>query len=187
MSDGVLVRDPASLLAALERLFLATDSVNFWNDGRSMKMGIRSEPADEDDYVDIEVYLVMDSAMKEPLSMSDDGYIDDDKFVVRRWTFPMVDFTVAKAEKIATLLNEMYLYRLCPCGKYIIKDDALLCVYCQLTATTAERATHYCPICCQDGVLKHMEETACCKQMLHRHCQKRWRLEHKQCPLCRRG
>ena len=188
---GVLVREVTSLLAAMERLYLLNDSVCFWNADRSLRCGLRHDPSDDDDGVGFELYVVVDEddpGAKALFDMSDDGYVDDDgTFVLHRWTFRLASFGPEDAATVASVINRLYLYRVCRCSKYLIKDDAFLCVFCQMTATIGDRAVVFCPICCEDGVAMHMTCVPCCQQTLHTRCLEAWHAKRtpRTCPLCR--
>ena len=189
-APGVLVQELKSLLAALERLFLLNDSVTFWNADRTLRYGLRNDPCEEEGSVAFEFYVVVDEddPHRALFDMSDDGYFDDDgSFVLNRWTFALASFGPGDAATVAGALNRAYLYRVCPCAKYLIKDDAALCVFCQMTATVADRAVSFCPICCEDGVAMHMTRSTCCQQAMHRRCLDAWHAKQTPhtCPLCR--
>ena len=122
------------------------------------------------------------------LDLTNDGYMDEPgTFVVDSWSFPAAEFGVADARKVSDAVNAAYLYRVCPCGKYLIKDDAAICLYCQMTATPSTKRVHFCPICCDEGREMHMTHTPCCRQFAHTHCLATW--HHKsgdeRCPFCR--
>lgn len=185
-----LVADADSLLAVLKRLHALNDGVLFWNEQRSFKLMLRNDPMDADT-VACELAMVYDDedeSFQRIIELANDGYLDEPgTFVFDSWSFPAADLCAADVAKVMHAVNRAYLYRVCPCGKYLIKDDAPLCVYCQLVSTPADRDTHFCSICCEDGISMHMQRQPCCRQHLHSHCLATWRAKSRNdaCPLCR--
>lgn len=186
----MLVHDAHALLATLKRLHVLNDGVLFYNEQGTLKIMLRNDPVDSDTLA-CEVVIVVDEedeSMRRILELCNDGYLEDPStFVLQSWSFPSADFTVEEASKVMRFLNDVYLFRVCGCGKYIIKDDASMCLFCHMTSTAADRELHFCAICCDEGVAMHMTELGCCKQRLHKHCLNTWKSKsgNDRCPLCR--
>lgn len=186
----MLVSDPEAMVATLKRLHALNDGVMFWNEQRTFKLMLRNDPVDAES-VACELAVVVDEDdehMMRLMEMTNDGYIDEPgTLVVESWCFPLADFGIEEAAKVQHAVNRTYLYRVCPCNKYLIKDDGAVCLFCQMTATPESRRWHFCPICCEEGREMHMALQPCCAQRLHSRCLDTW--IHKsgddRCPLCR--
>ncbi len=189
---AVLISDPEAMAATLRRLHVLNDAVTFWNEQRSFKLMVRNDPVDAETLA-CELVMIVDEddeAMGDLMSLMSDGYLEEPgTFVLDTWSFPFETFSSKDADKVAKAVNSAYLYRVCPCGKYLIKDEGGVCLYCQMTATADDRAVHFCPICCEEGRAMHMTQMPCCSNRLHTHCLATW--HHKsgdeRCPLCRQG
>lgn len=187
---GTLVADPAALYGAIKRLHAINDAVVFWNEARTLKLMLRNDPVDPDT-VACELALVYDEddeAMQRVVDLLDGGYVDEPgTFVLDSWSFQAAEFAVEDVTKIAGVINDAYLFTICPCGSYLIRDDAAMCVYCHMTSTAEEKRSFFCTICREDGLAMHMKHQPCCQQRLHSHCLATWRAksQDERCPLCR--
>lgn len=185
-----LVSDSHAMAAMLRRLHALNDAVTFWNEQRTFKLMVRNDPVDPETLA-CELVLVTDEdddSMVELMALMSDGYLEEPgTFVLDTWSFSLDTFSAEDAARVAKAVNDAYGYRVCPCGKYLIKDDAGVCLYCQMTASAADRTSHFCPICCEEGREMHMTRMPCCSNHLHTHCLATW--HHKsgddRCPLCR--
>lgn len=187
----MLVSDAESMYTTLQRLHLINDGVLFWNEQRSLKLLLRNDPVDPDT-VSCELAIMADDdddELEKILELlTSDGYTDEPGvFVLDSWTFRAAEFDVEDARKVMSAVNDAYQYRICPCRKYIIKDEPLICTFCQMTRTAEDKQTHFCSICRDDGMRMHMQCQACCKQFLHKHCLAKWEEQSgdERCPLCR--
>lgn len=187
----MLVNDPVAMLATLKRLHVLNDGVLFWNEQRSFKLMLRNDPVDPES-VACELAIVVDEddegMMRVLEMMTNDGYMDEPgTLVVESWCFAASDVGLEEAAKVQHAVNRVYSYRVCPCAKYLIKDDAGVCLFCQMTASADNSSWHFCPICCEEGREMHMTLQPCCGQHLHARCMETW--VHKsgddRCPLCR--
>lgn len=190
MGPGTLVGDPDSVAGVIKRLHVLNDAIVFWNEERSLKLMLRNDPIDVDTVAcELAVlYDETDERMADMLDMTNDGYVDEaGTYVLDSWTWPAEAFDGDAARKVMQAINEAYLARVCPCGNYLIKDDAAMCLYCHLTATPAGRAARFCPICRDDGLDMHMVTQPCCGQHLHIGCLAMWKSkgDDQRCPLCR--
>lgn len=185
-----LVKDADSLLATVRRLHALNDVVIFWNEQRSFKLMLRNDPIDAET-VSMELAMVFDDddeVMLRIVDLTNDGYVDEPgTFVLDSWTSPAAEFGTDEAAKIMKAINDAYTWHVCRCGSYLIKDDAEICVFCCMTRSQADKAVHFCAICCEEGMRMHMDLQACCAQHLHRHCLATWRAKSgdERCPLCR--
>jgi len=191
VTSSALVSDAESMYTTIKRLHLINDGVLFWNEQRSFKLLLRNDPVDAQT-VSCELAIMHDDEDDEIEKilelLTSDGYTEEPGvFVLESWTFQMDSFDVEDARKVMNAVNDAYQYRICPCRKYIIKDEPLICVFCQMTRTAEDKQTHFCAICREDGMRMHMTCQACCKQHLHKHCLSTWQDESgdERCPLCR--
>jgi len=187
---GMLVYDHLSMFHVIKRLHNVNDAVMFWNEERTFKLMLRNDPGD-DASIGCELSVVFDEddeRMQRVLDLTNDGYMDEPGvFVLDTWSFPEAEFSYEDARKVMNAINNAYLFKVCPCGSYMIKDDSSICVFCQMTSTPQGRLVHWCSICCEDGMAMHMRQQACCQQYLHAKCIRTWRAKSgdDRCPLCR--
>lgn len=185
-----LVAEAESLYHSVRRLHRTNESVLFWNEQRSFKLMLRNDPVDADT-VSCELAMVVDEDdddMARLMDLMTDGYLEEPgTFVLDSWTFKDKEFTEEGARKIQFAINAAHRYRVCPCAAYVIKDDGAVCVFCQMTRTRADKESHFCAICCEDGMRMHMTRQDCCQHYLHKHCMATWRSKSgdERCPLCR--
>lgn len=193
--DGV-VKDAKCLLACVTRMHLSNEALMFWNASHEFRLMLRNDP-DEPGVLCFELCVVPGDEDDDPsttpdvtrvLEMEYDGYYDDGAFIVDSFSVPL-DEAVRRPELLddaRRAINRVFNFGVCPCGSYFIKDAAKMCLFCQLTSG-ADDAEHFCAICHDSGIERHMVKQACCSQLLHRACLARW--EHKarssRCPLCR--
>lgn len=188
-AESLLVSDAGAMLNTVKRLHFINDGIIFWNEQRTFKLMLRNDPVDADT-VSCELALVFeddDEVMQRVLDLTNDGYMDEPGvFILDSWTHQLADFCADDARKIMNAVNDAYLYKTCPCGNYLVKDDAAHCLFCQMTRAPGQE-THFCTICCEDGLAMHMTRQPCCQQRLHAHCLATWRTKSgdDRCPLCR--
>lgn len=186
----MLVQDAHALLATLKRMHVLNDSVLFWNEQRSLKLMLRNDPVDADTLA-CELAIVFDEDcddMHKLVDLTNDGYLDEPgTFVMDAWSFAAADVTAEDLGKMTRAVNDAYAMRVCPCGSYLIKDEAPMCYMCHVTSTADGRASQFCAICREDGLAMHMTALPCCQQRLHAHCLHTWRAKSgdDRCPLCR--
>lgn len=189
-APAVLVKDADSMLATVRRLHVINDAVLFWNEQRSFKLMLRNDPMDAET-ISVELALVFDDDdedMARIMELTNDGYIDEPgTFVLESWTFSSAEFGHDEAARIMRAINDAFLYRVCACGSYLIRDDAQICVFCCMTRSAEDKAVHFCPICHEEGMRMHMDHMPCCGQHLHRACLAAWKSKSgdDRCPLCR--
>ena len=188
---GALVRDPGALLETLRRMRVLNEAVMFRNQEDSLKLMLRNDPVGQDSLA-CDLCIVTDDddeSLARMLDLHPDGYVEDPTtYVLESWSFSCDEVSSADLERVAAAVNAAYLLRICSCKRYLIKDDAEYCYFCQLTSTAEDRERHFCPICCDEGVRMHMVLTGCCCQPLHRRCLDTWHAKsgNGSCPLCRR-
>lgn len=186
----MLVQDTHALLATLRRMHVLNDSVMFWNEERTLKLMLRNDPVDADTLA-CELAIVYDEDcddMHKLVELNNDGYVDEPgTFVIDAWSFSATDVTPEDLAKAAQAIDNAYTLRICPCGSYLVKDDAAMCCMCHMTSTPGGRAPQFCAICHEDGLAMHMTGLPCCKKRLHGHCLQTWRTKSgdDRCPLCR--
>lgn len=186
----MLVSDAASLYATLQRMHACNDSVAFRNADKTLKLVLRNvatDPesvtcellveADEDDE-DLRRVLDLDCGM---------FWQERGEYFLDSWTFSAADFDVEQVRSVMNAINEAHAYRVCHCGRYLVKDHGLMCLFCQMTATEDGNKSEFCPICLETGFRMHMKSTRCCQQFLHGKCLDLWKDRHDPptCPLCR--
>ena len=204
---NVLVKDAKSLLGAMRRLHVANDAIMFWNTDETFKILLRNDPEgdisqdgmtwdlsivwddddDDDDHLTRVMELEHDGFLEEPGTfVVDSGSIAS---MAAAFEDPDGNADLAKARET---INRVHAYTICPCAKYLIKDeDQRTCVFCHLTASPEDMQHHFCAICQSDGTRRHMVQQACCKQYLHRTCLASWASKGPSsttalaCPLCR--
>jgi hypothetical protein len=189
--SAALVQDPSTLVAVLKRLRATNDGIVFWNRQRTFRLMLRNDPADLDDSIACELVLLFDEdddAMSSLMELSGEGYQEETgTWVLEQWAFRELDLDSVTVSKVAEAINRAYLTTVCACSRYLIKDDGMYCVFCQMTATPADKAAHFCPICHEQGAAMHMARLPCCGQRLHRQCLHTWRQKSRdeRCPMCR--
>lgn len=183
-----LVKDSTSLLAVLWRLRNANEAVLFYNRDGSLKLMLRNDPQDLDTLA-CDLCIVTDEeddTMQRLLELHPDGYTDDPTtYVLDNWQFDASKVVARDMDKVVAAINAAHLLRVCPCRRYLIKDDAAYCFYCHMTSTPSDQQHDFCPICYDDGVRMHMTVLPCCSQALHRQCLSTWKSKSDRCPLCR--
>ncbi len=182
------VRDPQAVMATLRRLRNVNDAVSFWNAERTIKFMLRNDADSyEDDDLEGTVHADLcivvdedDSLIAKVLELEHDGYYDEPTmFVLESYSI------VSDPGPLVAKLNEVHKYRICPCGAYLIKDEAAMCLFCEMTAEP-DASKLFCAICQDQGVRAHMTFQGCCGQPLHKACLASWRDGGKEtCPLCR--
>lgn len=197
-----LVKDAKSLLACLLRMHASNEAVVFWNASREFKMMLRNDPV-EPGVVAFDLCIVPDDdsddegdseggdPLRQVLELEHDGYDEDGMFVVEARSFPMDDLVARPylLDDVLGRINAVWRYAVCKCNRYLIKDGAPTCLFCQLTHdVVADAAEHVCAICLERSPARHMVKQACCAQLLHARCLAVWTSsagQHARCPLCR--
>lgn len=186
-----VVQDSCSLLATLHRLRVLNEAVMFYTQSGDIKLMLRNDPATSD-IIACDLCIVADGDddddLTRVLDLHPDGYMEEPAtYVLESWSFDADKVGEADMDRVAAAINAAYLLRICPCRRYLIKDDGMYCYFCHMTSTPATREHHFCPICCEDSVRMHMTTTPCCSQSLHRGCLATWRAKSgdDRCPLCR--
>jgi hypothetical protein len=192
------VSDVKCMLACMLRMHLSNEAVVFWNHSREFKVMIRNDPVDAETvafdvcivYGDEDDETVASRQVPKVLEMEYDGYFDEEgTFVVDEYSFKMDQ--VARhpdmLDEARKKINEIHAFRICRCGSYFIKDGGAMCLFCQLTNENYESRQHFCAICHENSIERHMLRQTCCNQMLHRSCLSTWVITSKdtRCPLCR--
>lgn len=187
--EAMLVQDPRSMASALRRLMITNDAMLFYNQQQSLKLMIRNDPVDADTLAcELAVVTDDDEQLQRVMELNNDAYVDEPgTYVIDSWSFPLKTFKPEDAAKVMAAVNAAYAVTVCPCGRYLIKDDAPMCTFCDMTSRAGERATHFCSICCEDGMEMHMTTMPCCQQLLHQRCLDTWKDKSgdDRCPLCR--
>lgn len=189
-AEQPLVKDPEAVLATLRRMRNTNGAVSFWNADHSIRFMLRNDAEAyelddiDPDAVHADLCIVVDeddSLIAKVLELEHDGYFDEPTM------FVLESYEVAgDAGPVVEKLNEVHKYKVCPCARYLIKDQADICLFCQLTAAPGACDKQFCPICHDDGIKAHMTTQACCDQPLHLACLATWRDQGKStCPLCR--
>jgi hypothetical protein len=196
-----VVRDAGAVLAAMRRMRNFNDAVSFWNADRTIKFMLRNdadayeldpEPADNDIHADLCIVVDEDNtAVAKVMELEHDGYFDEPTmFVLESYSVSPTDVADEELLDLIKKLNQVHKYKLCPCGGYMIKDQAALCLFCELTAEPGATKSEFCAICQDDGIAAHMTTQPCCTQKLHKACLSAWKDRQTTggtmtCPLCR--
>lgn len=192
-SASELVTDAGNFLATLRRMFTSNDILVFYNVDDTFQILVRPEITD-DDAMEFEIGIVReddDESMKALFDMERHaGYVDEDKTMLVLETFgasmSLSKATDTEVQNAMGVVNRIYRYRQCQCGKYLIKDQCQMCFMCQMTLTKRETRPHFCCICQSEDMEKFMVSPACCKRMFHRSCWDRMEKSGcKNCPTCR--
>lgn len=192
MATADLVKDDRCFLTCLLRMHMSNEAFVFCSATRDFRIMLRNDPIDATT-VAFEICVVSDEKdnLVRTLEMEHDGYldVDDNLFVMDSFSYSR-DEIVKDPEILSqarTRLNEIHAFRLCRCGNYFIKDVAKMCLYCQLTEESMSAPEHFCAICHETSIEKHMVKQPCCGQLLHRACIAKWEGTSGQttCPLCR--
>jgi hypothetical protein len=199
-ADGDLIRDASAVLASLRRMRNTNDGVSFWNADRTIKFMLRNdseaydldpEPPDTDIHTDLCIVVDEDDAtIAKVLELEHDGYFDEPTmFVLESYSVSPTDPADEELLDLIKKLNEAHKFRICPCGSYVIKDQAPQCLFCELTAEPGASKSEFCAICQDDGIAAHMTTQPCCTQPLHKACLSAWKDRQTgssmTCPLCR--
>lgn len=187
----MLVSDPLSMEATLRRLRIINDCFVFWNEERSLKLMLRNDPEDPE-VLSFELLLAADEDDEDVERLMEllpaEGFTGEPGlYLIESWSWPETDFAVDQARAVMNAVNDAYAYRVCPCRKYIIKDEPPICTFCQMTRTAEDKALHFCAICREEGMRMHMVRQSCCGQLLHERCLSQWHgaSGDARCALCR--
>lgn len=177
---------------ALKRVHATNSAVTYFSKDESFKLMIRNDPeGGAGKYMVVDLVIVApedEDRVLDVLELENDGWWDDEDpaaFVVESWEFEKDAPDEDELTEMMEYVNATYKYTFCPCGKYFIKDDRDVCVFCDMTASDDDLRKESCPICLSDGYMMHMKKTACCGQIVHRECCKAWTNKSKTCALCR--
>ena len=195
------IRDPEAVLSALRRMRNFNDAVSFFNADRTVKFMLRNdadaydldpEPADAELHTDLCIVVDEDdAAIAKVMELEHDGYFEEPTmFVLESYSVSPTDTADEELLDLIKKLNEVHKYRVCPCGGYMIKDQAALCLFCEMTAEPGATQLEFCAICQDDGIAAHMTTQTCCNQRLHKACLGAWTARqaaggNATCPLCR--
>ena len=201
-----VVRDIKRLRSTLRRLQASNDAVMLRNAEGTLKLLLCNDPDMDDEhdsvktvYADLCIVVDEDEAIEKALELEPSGYKswhgETSVFVLDSFEVTMegsdkeVD---EELQEVARCINTACRYRICPCGDYLIKDGADVCLYCDMTAGPGElEATEFCAICQDKGCRAHMVLQTCCNQTLHRGCLATWKTRGEgdtdRCPMCRQG
>lgn len=180
------------------------EGVLFKNGSNEFKIMVRPSFDESDDPaedVQFQVCIISDpsdgSDVSEAIEMEFEGVYDDedDSVVVVHEVFvkKMSELVEGadEASKLRKAINEVYEWRVCPCGKRFAKRvDDRSCLLCELTASDSERAaladeTRSCAVCLDPCGERHSKRMKCCGAFSHDRCRKRWLVGHQNCPHCR--
>lgn len=192
------IKDPSAVLATLRRIRNANDAVMFYNADRSIKFLLRNDVDAYDDDTETEIHADLcivveeeDCLMAKIIELEHDGYFEEPTtFVIESYVIQSEETAeTADVMPLVHKLNAMHKYRICPCGCYLIKDQAPMCLYCEMTARPGSRDKEFCAICQDEGIAMHMTTQPCCGQRLHKACLATWREKGvgrnaDKCPLC---
>lgn len=189
-----LIKEPARLLACVQRLYTHNDALMFYNIDRSFKLMLRNDPDNngEDDVYACDLSIVHDSDdehITEILALTPDGYFEDDTtFIIDSFQFkheemPTSENVISSMEKI----NDYYAMTICPCSKNFIKDGGSICLFCTLTCSSQDLRTRFCCVCQESSLEMHMLLQPCCSQHIHTRCLQQWytKSDSNRCPMCR--
>lgn len=198
-----LVNDVRCMLACVQRMHLGDRNVIFWNETREFKIVMRNVPV-QAGRVYFDIGILWDKCDDDDDSdgdfMGDDGsinlgkvleldgecYTDKGCFTIAEYEFELD--ALAKDPQLLDgarrKLNELYGYTVCPCGLYFIKDCGPMCMFCQLTNASIDEPLHFCPICHEKSIERHMVKQPCCQKPMHQKCITQWLLKRDTCPLC---
>jgi len=182
---STFVTSTENIHRALTRLCEANDATVYENPG-GISLMIRGIQ-DEDGAHSIDISVVasketpyIDQCMRHEADVvvSEDG----DFYIVHEYT--VEDSTIGD---IKQALNEAWLWTVCPCSQYLVKQPGeRMCYICELTLEDiTEDETDFCPICHDYGHPRWMHRTVCCNQRMHRTCYQRWKSTSDRCAICR--
>lgn len=187
-----LVKNKERFWNVLKRVHESNDGLVYENEERSFKFMIRNDPeGGAGKFMVMDLVIISseeEERVQEVLELEHDGWWDDDNdFVIESWEFEKANPDQDELQEMMDYVNCTYEYKICPCGKYFIKDKKDACFFCEMTASEEDMKRETCPICLSDGFTMHMKRTKCCDQIVHRGCAKAWTLKGKSgtCALCR--
>ena len=192
------VTDPASFVRALRRVNASESSIAYDNEDGTLRFVIaHNDDGSAGKFMAFDVCIAntdSDGPAGERLAaiMALDHDVQTDEFSD---CYDLETFELPKdgpiddeeLQEMIDLVNKTYAYKICPCDKYLIKDKADLCFFCEATGDEAGLRKEQCPICLDDGYMMHLKKTSCCGQLVHRRCTKQWSNAGKtdKCALCR--
>jgi hypothetical protein len=193
-NNGDFVKNKDRFWSVLQRVHETNDAIVYENDERSFKFMIRNDPdGGAGKFMVMDLAIIApedDERVQEALEYEHDGWWDDDDpttFVVESWEFEKAKPDQGELQEMMDYVNRTHEYKICPCGRYLVKDKKDACFFCEMTASDDDMKRETCPICLCDGFAMHMKRTKCCDQIVHRGCAKAWTLKGKTgtCALCR--
>ena len=198
------VTSNASVHSFLVSAHSRNEGILFKNGSNELKIMLRpsfDESEDPQEEVQMQVCIIADPSdgedVREAVEMEFEGvYDEEDDSVVVVHEIPVIKMSELapdskEVEDFKKRVNEVYEWRICPCGKRFVKNsDDKMCLLCELTASDAERAaladeSNACAICLDPCGQRHSKKQKCCGSFVHNRCSKKWLANHTTCPLCR--
>lgn len=184
--DGPLATDVGSVMGLLKRLHFNGDNLSFENASNTFSIILRNDSTDSETLAFEMAFATEDVALGKAIERAGIEYKEEPgTYVIDSWSFEADTFCQEDARVIMAALNRAYLYKTCPCGGNLIKDDAEICYMCHLRSDTEKKRRQYCSICREEGFAMHMKRQACCMQYFHARCIATWNEAGGTCPLCR--
>jgi hypothetical protein len=189
-----MITNPTYFLETMKRMYASRSGVMFRNEDGTFAMVLRCD-SDITYRMAFDIDIVYDedtdpTGAYHQLLVNECMETEEDVFNV-------VSFDICKdaeptsedVTRAIKLVNECHSYRLCPCNKYMIRDDHPMCFHCHMTATEADMKIETCTICHEETPRIGMKPQPCCKQYMHTRCIETWynssASKNPRCPICR--
>lgn len=184
-----------ALARTMKLMHAHTDGFLFDNCAGEFQVMFRTSVEDAEDpqeecCFEVAVYTDDDPKLEKVLKTELSGYFDDDS------TYVVDSVFVKKMSKLAadtpavgklmTLVNEVWNWRLCVCGKMFCKYSER-CLLCLMSDSTEDMDTSAEPcLICHDACANRYSATMdCCGARMHARCLGRWQELNDTCPHCR--
>lgn len=183
------VFDDDSFKRVITRLCRTQDTLSLSNPA-GIRLLVRYNESDETTDCAFDVCVFADDeshghvrrAIENDMSVIDDdteGIFVIDEFVLDETWSPSERFRDA-----IELVRSLWMWRVCPCGNYFVKDsDAkyVVCLRCDLLSGDTQTNAYTCLLCCQPFDSPAAATLNCCGKVIDRKCF----LRCTACPFCR--
>ena len=189
------VTSERALHAAMVLMHAHNDGLLFENVSNEFRVLFRASLEDssseEECAFEVAVYTDDERRIEKALKSELVGYFDDDSTYVVD-SVAVRDMRALAADgtpvtKLMTLLNDVWSWRVCVCGKMFCKNDAERCLRCILTDTEEDlrHAAEPCLVCHDPCGRRFSTRMDCCGARMHTRCLSRWTAMNETCPHCR--
>lgn len=191
----LLIRDLGNFLGGIKRLYNSCEALTFENIDGTFEIMLRPDP-EVDELMTFEVLVIYDEDKDKfgtfiKLLRLELFENEDEEFFLGRISIRK-DADTSSEDVVSAMhkLNAFYAVRICPCGRYFIRDISPICFFCHMTSADEDMQFIQCSICHEETQRITMRRQSCCKHFMHVHCVERWfnsdaSGENPTCPMCR--